>query len=51
MTHVPGYQPAYLRTGVDYQSELLNSPAMVELRRSLDEGDLKAPCLKCPFYW
>jgi molybdenum cofactor biosynthesis enzyme MoaA len=51
MTHVPGYQPAYLRTGVDYQAELLNSPAMVELRRSLDEGDLKAPCLKCPFYW
>jgi molybdenum cofactor biosynthesis enzyme MoaA len=51
MTHVPGYQAAYLRTGVDYHGELLNSPAMVELRRSLDEGDLKAPCLKCPFYW
>jgi molybdenum cofactor biosynthesis enzyme MoaA len=51
MTHVPDYQPAFLRSGVDYHSELLNSPAMTELRRSLDEGDLKSPCLKCPFYW
>lgn len=50
MTHVPGYQPAHLRTGVAFP-ELWNSPAMTELRRSLDEGDLKAPCLKCPFYW
>jgi molybdenum cofactor biosynthesis enzyme MoaA len=50
MTHVPGYQPAYLRTGVDF-SALWNSPAMTELRRSLDEGDLKSPCKKCPFYW
>lgn len=50
MTHVPGYQPAHLRTGIDFP-ELWNSPAMKELRRSLDEGDLKAPCKKCPFYW
>ena len=50
MTHVPGYQPAHLRTGIEFP-ELWNSPAMTELRRSLDEGDLKAPCKKCPFYW
>jgi len=50
MTHVPGYQPAYLRTGAAF-GDLWNSPAMTELRRSLDEGDLKSPCKKCPFYW
>ena len=50
MTHVPGYQPSYLRKGASFD-DVWNSPAMIGLRRALNEGPLKSPCKKCAFYW
>jgi MoaA/NifB/PqqE/SkfB family radical SAM enzyme len=50
MLQVPGYKTSYLRKGASFD-DVWNSPAMIELRRSLYEGPLKQPCLKCPFYW
>jgi len=50
MTRVPGYQFSFLRKGASFD-DVWNSPAMVGLRRSLNEGPLKLPCRKCAFYW
>jgi pyruvate-formate lyase-activating enzyme len=50
MTRVPGYQFSFLRKGASFD-DVWNSPAMVDLRRSLNEGPLKLPCRKCAFYW
>ena len=50
MTSVPGHQPSYLRKGASFD-DAWNSPAMIALRRSLNKGPLKSPCLQCAFYW
>jgi MoaA/NifB/PqqE/SkfB family radical SAM enzyme len=50
MTSIPGHQKTYLRKNATFD-DVWNSPAMVALRRSLNEGPLKQPCLKCAFYW
>jgi MoaA/NifB/PqqE/SkfB family radical SAM enzyme len=50
MGTIPGHKPVYLRKGASFD-DVWNSPAMIELRRSLHEGPLKQPCLKCAFYW
>jgi pyruvate-formate lyase-activating enzyme len=50
MTKVPGYESSYLRRGASFD-EVWNSPAMMALRKSLNDGPMMQPCLKCPFYW
>jgi pyruvate-formate lyase-activating enzyme len=50
MTQVPGYNFTFLRKGASF-GQVWNSPAMVGLRQSLNDGPLKAPCKKCAFYW
>jgi pyruvate-formate lyase-activating enzyme len=50
MTSIPGHRESYLRKGASFD-DVWNSPAMIALRRSLNEGPLKQPCLKCAFYW
>jgi pyruvate-formate lyase-activating enzyme len=50
MTRVPGHHWSYLRRGASFD-DVWNSPAMMTLRRSLNEGPLMQPCLKCAFYW
>jgi hypothetical protein len=50
MTRVPGHQMSYLRQGASFD-DVWNSPAMVALRESLNNGPLMQPCLKCAFYW
>jgi hypothetical protein len=50
MTRVPGYESSYLRRGASF-NDVWNSPAMMALRKSLNEGPMMQPCLKCPFYW
>jgi len=50
MTSIPGHQPSYLRKGASFD-DVWNSPAMITLRRSLNQGPLKSPCLQCAFYW
>jgi pyruvate-formate lyase-activating enzyme len=50
MTSIPGHSLSYLRKGASFD-DVWNSPAMVALRRSLNGGPLKQPCLKCAFYW
>lgn len=50
MQKVPGHQMSYLRKGASFD-DVWNSPAMMALRKSLNEGPLMQPCLKCAFYW
>ncbi len=50
MTRVPGHQMSYLRQGASFD-DVWNSPAMIALRKSLNNGPLMQPCLKCAFYW
>jgi pyruvate-formate lyase-activating enzyme len=50
MTKVPGYEYSHLRRGASFD-DVWNSAAMMALRRSLNEGPLMQPCLKCAFYW
>jgi molybdenum cofactor biosynthesis enzyme MoaA len=50
MITVPGYEGSYLRKGASFD-QVWNSPAMIGLRKSLNQGPLKQPCLKCAFYW
>ena len=50
MTRVPGYNYSFLRKGASFE-DVWNSPAMVGLRQTLNNGPLKAPCKKCAFYW
>jgi hypothetical protein len=50
MTSVPGHRPSYLRKDASFD-DVWNSPAMIALRRSLNEGPLKNPCLQCAYYW
>lgn len=50
MTSVPGFNRSFLRKGASF-NDVWNSPAMVDLRRSLGRGPLKSHCKKCAFYW
>ena len=47
MESVPGHEPIHLDRGVDFGT-LWNSPAMVEVRRTLAEGPLLRNCRVCP---
>jgi wyosine [tRNA(Phe)-imidazoG37] synthetase (radical SAM superfamily)/tetratricopeptide (TPR) repeat protein len=47
MNNVPGYEHMRYDGRADFH-EIWNSPAMVELRRSLKEGPLMGPCRHCP---
>jgi hypothetical protein len=50
MTKVPGHKTIYFQKSIDFDL-VWNSPAMVNLRKTLHGGPLMDPCLKCPFYW
>jgi hypothetical protein len=50
MVQVRGHQMSYLRQGASFD-DVWNSPAMIALRKSLNNGPLMQPCLKCAFYW
>lgn len=46
---IPGFSRIFMKDVGDFQ-KVWNSPAMAELRRSLHQGPLMAPCMKCPWY-
>jgi MoaA/NifB/PqqE/SkfB family radical SAM enzyme len=49
MYKVPGHEFIHFKPSMTFE-EVWNSPAMVAVRRSLHEGPLMPPCLKCPFF-
>jgi MoaA/NifB/PqqE/SkfB family radical SAM enzyme len=50
MINVPGYQEVRLRPDLAFM-DAWNSPAMVMLRRRLQEGPLYGACKRCPEKW
>jgi pyruvate-formate lyase-activating enzyme len=50
MSTMPGYKSVYLQDRATFD-QVWNAPSIVALRRSLRDGPLAGPCLKCPFYW
>jgi MoaA/NifB/PqqE/SkfB family radical SAM enzyme len=49
MHKVPGHEFMHLKPSFTFD-QVWNSPAMVAVRKSLNEGPLMSTCLKCPFF-
>jgi hypothetical protein len=49
MHDVPGHDHLHFKPSMRFE-DVWNSPAMVAVRRALNEGPLMPECLKCPFH-